>query len=95
MQADTTDCFYNVGSGEGTSIRELTELLFELTDLKMPIQYEPAGLTFVTRRIGDPTKAAAELGFRASMPLRDGLARLIEWRRVHQQDLTVRQMALV
>lgn len=87
MQADAADRLYNVGSGEGTTIRALTELLLELTGSDVPIHYEPAGLTFVTKRIGDPTKAATELGFRASVTLREGLVRLIEWRRAHRRTV--------
>lgn len=85
MRVDTTDAFYNIGSGEGTTIRTLTEMILELTGSNTSIQYEPAGLTFVTRRIGDPAKAARELGFKTEIGLRDGLARLIEWRNVHRE----------
>ena len=88
MQAETTDRFYNVGSGEGTTIRALTEMILDLTGSKMPIHYEPGGLTFVTKRIGDPTRAAHDLGFKAEIELRDGLARLIEWRSSHKESLT-------
>jgi UDP-glucose 4-epimerase len=94
MQADLGDRFYNVGSGEGTTIRALTELLLELTDCHVPIHYEPAGLTFVTKRIGDPSKAATELGFRTSTQLREGLRKLIEWRRSRQRETPVQSEAL-
>jgi len=93
MQADVTDAFYNVGSGTGTTIRTVTELLLELTGSGLPIQYEPAGQTFVTKRIGDPTKAARELGFRSTVDLRDGLKRLIEWRNTHK-ELVAKQRLL-
>lgn len=85
MRGDTTDAFYNIGSGEGTTIRTLTEMILELTGSNTSLQYEPAGVTFVTRRIGDPAKAARELGFKTEIGLRDGLARLIEWRNVHRE----------
>jgi UDP-glucose 4-epimerase len=85
MQADVTDRFYNVGSGQGTTLRALTTLIMEITGSTMPIQYEPAGQTFVTKRIGDPRLAARDLGFRSSTDLRDGLKRLIEWRKQHKQ----------
>ena len=85
MQSDTTDQFYNVGSGVGTTIRAVTEILMELTQCHFPIHYEPAGLTFVTKRIGDPSKAIREIGFRTETTLREGLERLIAWRRAHQQ----------
>ena len=36
-------------------VQELTELILESAGSKLPIRYEPAGQTFVTNRIGDPT----------------------------------------
>ncbi len=95
MQADTTDRFYNIGSGEGTTIQALTELLMELAGCRLPIQYEPAGQTFVTKRIGDSQRAAAELGFRANASLREGLLRLIEWRRSSRRESSSPCEALV
>lgn len=93
MQAKATDSCYNVGSGQGTTIQAVTELILELTGSRLPIQHEPAGQTFVTKRIGDTTKAARELGFRSSVELRDGLKRLIEWRHTHK-ELVARQRSL-
>jgi len=80
MQADVTGKCYNVGRGIGTSIRELTELLIRLTGSSQKIQYEPAGQTFVTNRIGSPDAAERDLGFRWRIGLEEGMRRLIEWR---------------
>ncbi|MGE0144789.1 MAG: SDR family NAD(P)-dependent oxidoreductase [Planctomycetota bacterium] len=81
MQAEKSGECYNVGRGIGTSIKELTELLLALTESKLQIQYEPAGQTFVTNRIGSTAKAEADLGFRWSVGLEDGMKSLIRWRR--------------
>jgi UDP-glucose 4-epimerase len=80
MQAETVDRFYNVGTGVRTSIKELAEIVVELTQSRNPVRYEPAGLTFVKNRIGSPARATAELGFTAKIGLREGLEKLIEWR---------------
>ena len=88
MQADVSDRFYNVGSGIGTTIRALVEMILDLTESDLHIHYEPAGQTFVTKRIGDPEKAARELGFRTSIDLRAGLKRLIDWRHEHRNQAT-------
>jgi UDP-glucose 4-epimerase len=80
LKSDVSDEFYNVGSGERTSIKEVCQLLLELTDAPLSIQYEPAGLTFVTNRVGSTEKAERDLGFRAMIPLQDGLLELIRWR---------------
>jgi len=79
-KAVVTDDFYNVGSGVGTTIREIAELLLDITGSDLGIKFEPAGQTFVTKRIGGTEKAKRELGFEATSNLRSGLKRLIEWR---------------
>jgi len=91
MEANATDRFYNVGSGEGTTIKTLTEMILEITGAKVPIQYEAAGQTFVTKRIGDPMRAAKDLGFRTTVELREGLERLIEWRASHKEEVEARR----
>jgi UDP-glucose 4-epimerase len=82
--SDATDDFYNVCTGIGTSLREVVELLLELTGRQdLGIEFGPARPGFVSHRIGSPAKAAEELGFSARVELREGLARLIEWRAAH------------
>jgi UDP-glucose 4-epimerase len=73
--------FYNVGRGIKTSIKELTEMILELTGSDLPIKYEPAGQTFVTNRVGDPEAAERNLGFKWTVDLEEGMKRLIEWRK--------------
>ncbi|MGE0444238.1 MAG: NAD-dependent epimerase/dehydratase family protein [Vicinamibacterales bacterium] len=81
MQADCADEAFNIGSGLGTSINELVGLLLELTGSPLTPEYRPEAQSFVTHRIGSTEKAERLLGFRASTPLREGLERLIGWRR--------------
>ncbi len=80
MKADVTGKNYNVGRGIGTTIKELTELLLRLKGSNLEIQYEPAGQTFVTNRIGDPRRAEKDLGFKWTIDLEDGMKSLIAWR---------------
>jgi len=93
LKSDASDSFYNVGSGTRTSLRELCELILEITGSKQSIQYEPAGKTFVTNRIGSTQKAERELGFGTTIELRDGLERLIAWRDSHKQLVAERRSA--
>jgi UDP-glucose 4-epimerase len=81
LKSDVPFGFYNVGRGIKTSIKELTEMILELTGSDLPIKYEPAGQTFVTNRVGDPKAAERDLGFKWSADLEEGMKRLIEWRK--------------
>jgi UDP-glucose 4-epimerase len=87
MKADTQDQFYNVGTGIRTSIKELAEEVLTIMECDLGIQYEPGGLSFVKNRIGCPKKAEAEIGFKASTGLREGLEKLIHWRNVHKSHV--------
>jgi UDP-glucose 4-epimerase len=95
MRATATDAFYNVGTGRRTSLKELAELLLDLTGCKQPIQYAPRSqATLVRNRIGDPRKAAAEIGFSAAIDLKEGLRRLIDWRASHKAEVAARRAAV-
>lgn len=83
LKGDTKDEFYNIGMGTQTTIRELCEMILSITGKNVEIQYEPAGQTFVTNRIGSTEKAKRDLGFEAKVNLREGLTKLIEWRELH------------
>jgi UDP-glucose 4-epimerase len=92
MKTDTTDTSYNVGRGIQTTIKELTEVIMEITHTHLKIQYEPEGTTFVKNRVGCPKKAEAEIGFKAKVGLKDGLEKLIEWRKDHKQEVMNRRL---
>ena len=81
MKADCADEAFNIGCGVGTSINEIVGLLLELTGSDLQPEYVPEEQSLVTRRIGSTEKAERMLGFQATTPLREGLQRLIEWRR--------------
>jgi UDP-glucose 4-epimerase len=95
MKADIVDAFYNVGTGQRTSLKELAELLLQLTGCKKPIKYAPRSqATLVRNRIGSPRKASEEIGFTAGIGLRDGLQRLIDWRASHRAEVAARRRAV-
>ncbi|MBW2107097.1 MAG: NAD-dependent epimerase/dehydratase family protein [Deltaproteobacteria bacterium] len=91
MQAQTTDTFYNVGTGKKTTIKELAEMIVEVSGSKCKIQYEPGGQTFVKNRVGCPKKAEQEIGFKAQTSLEEGLKRLIAWRNAHKAEVAQRR----
>jgi UDP-glucose 4-epimerase len=96
MKADASDRFFNVGTGRRTSLKELADLIVEITGCRQPIHYAPRSqATLVRNRIGSPVRAAAELGFTSRVNLRDGLARLIAWRASHKAEVDARRRASV
>jgi UDP-glucose 4-epimerase len=95
MKADTTDTSYNVGTGKRTSLKELAELLLEITGCEKPINYATRSqATLVRNRIGCPRKATEEIRFTATIDLREGLKRLIEWRANHKAEVASRRKAV-
>lgn len=92
MKADTVGQYYNVGTGKRTSLKELAEMLLDLTACKKPIQYvERSQATLVRNRIGCPKKASSEIGFDSTVDLYEGLKSLIEWRNKHKEEVANRR----
>ena len=73
----------NLGSGEEISIRDLADLVAELTGFAGEIRWDASKPNGQPRRLLDTTKAAERFGFRAHTSLRDGLERTIAWYREH------------
>ena len=95
MKAETEDRFYNVGTGQRTSLKQLAEMLLELTGSNEPIKYAPRSqATLVRNRIGSPKRAGAEINFTAHIPLKEGLSQLIEWRANHKAEVLTRRKAV-
>ena len=84
LQADATDEFYNVGTGQQTSIRELCDTILDLKGSDLQVTYRPYSeddaRRLVQNRIGCPRKAEEQLGFEHRISLRQGLQDLIDWR---------------
>ena len=92
MKSDVVDRFYNVGTGKRTSLKELAELLVELTGSDKPVKYaERSQATLVKNRIGCPKRASEEIGFTAKKDLARGLKALIDWRANHIAEVKARQ----
>jgi len=71
----------NIGSGCEVSILELAYKILELADMQSELKpvFAPSRPGEVRRLIADIELAERELGFRPSIPLEEGLKRLIEW----------------
>jgi UDP-glucose 4-epimerase len=81
LKADATDAFFNIGTGVGTTIRELVGMLLEITGSDIEPEYLPQEEVFVTNRVGSTELAERLLGFRAEKDLREGLESVVAWRR--------------
>ena len=71
----------NLGTGVETSIRELAELIAELSGFTGEITWDTSMPNGQPRRNLDATRAAKLFGFRATTSLRAGLERTIAWYR--------------
>jgi len=71
----------NLGTGVETSIRELAELIGELTGFEGELVWDTTMPNGQPRRQLDATRAEQLFGFRARTSLRDGLKRTIAWYR--------------
>jgi GDP-L-fucose synthase len=71
----------NLGTGEEISIRDLAELIAELTGFDGEIVWDTSMPNGQPRRKLDVTRAEQLFGFRAQTALREGLARTVEWYR--------------
>ncbi|MBI4504028.1 MAG: NAD-dependent epimerase/dehydratase family protein [Chloroflexi bacterium] len=86
MGSDVADEFFNVGMGVKTTINELVELLLKITGSPLEPEYRPQEQMFVTHRVGSTEKAERVLGFRARIPLEEGLRSVVAWRREDQRQ---------
>jgi GDP-L-fucose synthase len=77
----------NLGSGYEISIHDLAELIAELTGFEGDLVWDVTKPNGQPRRALDTTKAEERFGFKAQMPLEEGLKRTVEWYRRHREKL--------
>jgi GDP-L-fucose synthase len=71
----------NVGTHEEITIRELAELIAELTGFAGQIRWDPSMPNGQPRRSLDASRARELFGFEARTPLREGIERTVAWYR--------------
>jgi UDP-glucose 4-epimerase len=80
-QSDITDEAFNLGTGVQTSLTDLCKMVLRLTASSLhPAYREARSVANVQRRRAAMDKAEQMLGFRAMVPLEQGLGELIRWR---------------
>jgi GDP-L-fucose synthase len=80
----------NLGSGEEISIRDLAELVAELTGFEGTITWDSSKPNGYPRRKLDTSRAEELFGFRAQTPLREGLLRTVGWYRAQAPTYATR-----
>ena len=97
-KAKVSDEVFNVASGTETSLAELARALTEVMGKKeLELEFAPErSVNPVPRRLASTDKAERMLGFRATIPLHQGLAELVEWWRAERETLAMpsKQQAL-
>lgn len=71
----------NLGAGNEISIRELAEMIGDLTGFKGAIHWDTSKPDGQPRRCLDTSRAEQLFGFRARTPFEEGLRRTIQWYR--------------
>jgi GDP-L-fucose synthase len=69
----------NIGTGFEIPIKDLTELIAEITGFKGKIIWDKTKPDGQPRRMLDTLKAEKEFGFKARTELKEGLKKMIEW----------------
>ncbi len=69
----------NIGAGFEIAIKELVELIVELTGFKGKVVWDATRPDGQPRRMLDTTRAHAAFGFKARTDFREGLRKTIEW----------------
>jgi dTDP-glucose 4,6-dehydratase len=81
MQGDSEPT--NIGNPDEYTVKELAELVVELTGTTAAIVYEPLPVDDPKVRKPDITRARTRLGWEPTVHVRDGLARTIEYFRTY------------
>src|SRR5690606_16804580 len=76
----------NAGNPGEFTIKQLAELVIELSGSLSTIKYGPAPLDDPQRRRPDITLAKDKLGWEPTIPLREGLAKTIDWFKSIEMD---------
>jgi UDP-glucose 4-epimerase len=79
LQARTPSRVFNLGSGEGTSLHDLTTIIEAVTSRDVTVRYSEKRSIDVPTNVLDISRVQGELGFRPKVPLREGIRKTWEW----------------
>ena len=78
-QASVAPRVFNVCTGNSVTINELADTLIDITGNQVEVSHLEARKGDIRISLGNPEKAAAELGIRSENDLKQGLTRLVEF----------------
>ena len=76
MESDITDETFNVGSGEEKTVRDVVFTLLDLTASPLQPEFKDVQVPML-RRVGSSEKASRLLEWRATIPFREGMQRVV------------------
>jgi len=86
LESNIEEGIYNVGTGVMSSLNDLVRNMLELTNPNLKPEYKkPEKLLIVSKRKADITNAKKDLGFESKIDLKEGLKKLIEWRKAQHE----------
>ena len=80
LEYDKTNVF-NLGSGESITINRLAEMLQEISGINTGIDYQPERKADVKHCKANANKVYENMGFKAVVPLEEGVKEYIDWYR--------------
>lgn len=79
LRANPRSRVFNLGSGKGTSLRELITIIKEVTNKEIAVTYSEGRPIDVPTNILDISRIQKEFGFCPKIPLSEGVRRTWEW----------------
>lgn len=82
LESNINEGIYNVGTGKSVSLKDMLKILLDLTNSGLkPVYIKSVKRPYVQKRAADISRARKDLKFTAKVDIREGLKRLIEWRK--------------
>ena len=85
VEAEAAQSLYNIGSGAGTSVSELIEVIQDVTARSLQLEHVPVPPTFVDHAVLDVSRFDQEFGVGQTSSLRDGIE--LTWRSILEEPL--------
>ena len=67
---------YNIGSGQGRAINEMLDIIAQITDKEVPVEYKNARTEDVSYNVLDCSRIQQELGWQAEIDIRETIEKM-------------------